>query len=326
MLRSLCVLVSFSASLAVAQTVELSSGEVLKGHVVGVVVNRAKVQLVDGGLRQLDLRQIECERAADGTRKWFAAACADGEMAAPVRDLLQRLRAGRPLDAMELQQLGDRCTKDLVKELEQLTTDKSPAVRARAVSALAMAATPESMRVALAAAKADASGALWRELVGAVANGVGLGAVNAVNGRDDVELAVASKDKAVRAAAAWIAVTLGSKTAQPALAAMVGDADHHVRESAAMCLGEVGNDAGAKVLITMATREQSPDVEANRKAPPETRDLLMRGAHRERVRAIEMLGELRHAPAATGLKALTGHADREIATAAKAALAKLDAK
>lgn len=326
MLRPLCVLLSFSGSLALAQTVELASGEVMKGHVVGVAVNRAKVQLVEGGLRQIDLRQIACERAADGTRKWFAAECADGEMAAPVREQLQRLRSGRPLDALELQGLGDRCTKDLVRELEQLSTDKSPAVRARAVTALAMAATPESMRIALAAAKADASGALWREVVGRSVSGVCLGAIAAANGRDDVELAVATKDKSVRAAAAWIAVQLGSKTAQPALTAFVGDADHHVRESAAMCLGEAGSDAGAKVLLAIATREQSPDVEANRRAPAATRDLLVRIAHRERVRAIELLGELRHAPAATSLKALTGNADREVATAAAAAIAKLDAK
>ena len=108
--------------------------------------------------------------------------------------------------------------------------------------------------------------------------------------------------------------------ALPVLATFVGDSDHHVRESAAMALGECGDARGAKLLIAMCARERSPEVEANKKADAETRALVARIASRERIRCCELLGSLHCKEAIATLTALGKHKDGALAAAAKKAL------
>ncbi len=322
--RLLPVAVLYLGAALAAQEVILSSGEVLPGTVAAVAKNRAKVQLADGSLRQIDVRSIDCACLADGTTRRFAAQLVDGPVTAPAQALLARLQAGG-LQLPELVQLTDNCTSALLDELKKLAAAKAPAVRSQAARALALAATKESVRIALDAALADGSGALLREVAPALTTGACLGALAEVDAVADVEKGLTSKDRVARFSCAWVAAKLGSTTALPVLATFVGDADHHVREAAATCLGECGDAAGAKLLITMCKRERSPAMEANRDADAATKELVAQGARRERMHCCELLGRLRHAPAAPVLTTLAKHKDTGIAEAAQAALKQIEA-
>jgi HEAT repeat protein len=312
-----------AASLA-AQQVILSTGEVLAGTVASVAKNRAKLQLADGSLRQVDVRSIDCARTAHGTVERFPATLLDGPIAAAPQALLARLQAGA-LQLPELIQLTDNCTTALLDELKKLTAAKAAAVRAQAARALAMAATKESVRAALDAALADGSGALLREVAYALTSGACLAALGEADARADVEKGLTSKDKVTRYSCAWIAAKLGSTDAPPVLATFVADSDHHVRESAATCLAECGDAAGAKLLIAICKRERSPAMDANRDVDAATKELVARGARRERIHCCQLLGSLKHAPAVPTLTALAKHKDAGIAEAAQAALKQIEA-
>ncbi|HEX6810815.1 MAG TPA: HEAT repeat domain-containing protein [Planctomycetota bacterium] len=309
-----------------AQQVLMASGEAIPGKVVSVAGHRAKVEMTGGGLKMIDVRHLDHERLADGTTKRHAARLADGGPTPAAEKQLARMQKGEVLALPELLQLTENCTSALVAELQKLVAGKNAAVRGAAGRALALAATKESMRTALDAALADNTGALWREIANALTGGACLGALEELSACADIEKGMASKDKAVRGVCAWIATKLGSQTAIPVLATFVADSDHHVRESAAVCLAEAGNDAGAKVLLAICKRERSPAMEANRDADPATRELVARATLRERIHACELLGKLRHAAAAPTLTALSKHADAGIASAAKKALEALAAK
>jgi HEAT repeat protein len=322
---ALCLLLALAAAVP-AQQVLMASGEPIAGKVVSVAGHRAKIEMTGGGIRMADVRTIDRERTADGATRHHAAKLAEGGLTPAVQSQLTRMQKGEVLALPEMMQLTENCTAALVAELQKLVASKSAAVRATASQALAMTATKEGVRAALDAALADKTGALWREVANALTSGACLGAIEDLTALADIEKGLTSKDKSVRRACAWIATRLGSKDAIPVLATFVADSDHHVRESAAMCLAEAGNDAGAKVLLTICKRERSPAMEANRDADQATRDLVARGTQRERVMACELLGKLKHAPAAPTLTALSKHADPAIAAAAQKALAELTTK
>jgi HEAT repeat protein len=309
-----------------AQEVVMSSGESIPGKVVSVASHRAKIEMAGGGFKMVDVRTIDRERTADGATKHHAAKLAEGALSPMAQSQLARMQKGETLAPPEVMQLTENSTQALVAELQKLVASKIPAVRAAASRTLAMTATKEGVRAALDAALADDTGALWREVANALMNGACLGAIEDLAACADIEKGLASKDKSVRRACAWIATKLGSKEAIPVLATFVADSDHHVRESAAMCLAEAGNDAGANVLLAICKREKSPEMDANRDADPATRDLLVRVTRRERVTACELLGKLHHAAAAPTLTALSKHADTAIAAAAQKALAELSSK
>jgi HEAT repeat protein len=321
---ALCLLLTVAAAMP-AQEVVMSSGESIPGKVVSVANHRAKIE-AGGALRVVDVRTIDHERTADGATKHHAAKLAEGGLSPAVQSQLARMQKGDALAPPEVMQLTENCTAALVAELQKLVASKSAAVRAAASRTLAMTATKEGVRAALDAALADDTGALWREVANALTNGACLGAIEALEACADIEKGLTSKDKSVRGACAWIGTNLGSKAAIPVLATFVADPDHHVRESAAMCLAEAGNDAGANVLLAICKRERSPMMEANRGADPATRDLVARVTLRERVTACELIGKLHHAAAAPTLTALSKHADPAIAAAAQKALADLTAK
>jgi len=321
---ALCSLLTLAAAMP-AQEVVMSSGESIPGKVVSVAGHRAKIE-AGGALRMVDVRTIDHERTADGATKHHAAKLAEGGLSAPAQSQLARMQKGDVLAPPEAMQLTENCTGALVAELQKLVANKSPAIRATASRTLAMTSTKEGVRAALDAALADNTGALWREVANALTSGACLGAIEDLAALADIEKGLTSKDKSVRAACAWVATKLGSKEAIPVLATFVADPDHHVRESAAMCLAEAGNDAGANVLLAICKRERSPAMEANRDADPATRDLVARVTRRERVTACELLGKLHLAAAAPTLTALGKHADPAIASAAQKALAELTAK
>jgi HEAT repeat protein len=303
----------------------MANGDVMIGTVVAVEGSRAKVKTAEG-LRMVDVRSIDCERLADGSEKYHPAVLTPGPLAAPAQALLQRLRKGDKLDAPDLSLLTAPCTQELVAALTGMLTAKLPAVREQAARALVLTATKEGVRAVLDAALADATGAHWRSVAGAMTAGAVLGAVNELEARADLEKAFASKDKPVRFATAWAAAKLGSTAALPVLATFVGDGDHHVREAAAMCLAERGDASGSKVLVVICRRERSPAMDANRDADPGTRAMLERAARAERLRACELLGRLRSADATGVLAALARHKDAGLAAAAQAAMAAIAGK
>jgi HEAT repeat protein len=307
-----------------AQEVQMSSGEVLAGEVVGVEDNRAKIRGADGKLRLVDVRRIDNARAADGTTKRFAAKLIDGPMSADATRALERLESGEALAPPELFQLTERCNRDAFAKLEQLAASDKRAVRQCAAQALAMAATPETVKAALEAALADSDPGLLREVGSLVGHGAALAAVEEAGATELLEKGMASKDQKARFGFAWAAARLGSDEALPVLATFLTDRDHHARESAAMALAERGDDAGAKILIEIAKRKRAPAEAANRGADDETKALVARMVLRERVRACELLGRLKCDEATSSLRALLRSKEPELAAAAERALAQID--
>ncbi|HEX5053034.1 MAG TPA: HEAT repeat domain-containing protein [Planctomycetota bacterium] len=307
------------------QEVQMTSGEVIAGELLTIENNRARIRGADGSLRVAAVRDVECVRAADGTIQRHAAALVDGPRSPEVAGLLARLRKGDALEVPELVQLTERCDAALCAELKQLTTHKSSAMRLLAARALAIAATPETVRAALEAALAESGSAMLGQVAGCLGNGAALAAIEAAGATKLVEQGMESKDRQARFGCAWLAAQLGSQAALPVLATFVGDVDHHLRESAAMCLAEHGNDAGAKVLLTIARRERSPEMAANRCADAATQALIERAARRERLRACELLGQLHHAAAVPMLRSFAAGKDAELAAVATKALAAIEA-
>ncbi len=315
------VVVSFlcSPATATAQEVLFTNGTSLAGSVVSVEGSRAKVRCADGSMRTVDVRDIDLEVDAKGEEKRHAATVAKGPTAPPAAALLARLAKGEALELPDLVMLTANCTQEVLDGLQKTLAGKAAAPRALAAQALAMTATQDGVKAAIAAAKADPT--LWKSVATALDSGAALAAVHAVDARADIETAMTHKDRIVRFCASWVAAHLASKSALPILATFLADSDHHIRESAAVGLAECGDASGAKVLMTMARREKSPAMEANRDADAATRDLVARGARQERIRACKLLGALKVKDAVATLTALGKHADGDIAAAAKAALA-----
>lgn len=301
------------------QHVRLDSGETIDGSIDAVLGCKAKVRTTDGKVRQIDVRTIAFTRKSDGVETLHAATLATGEISPPARALLARMAAGEVLAPPEVWQLTEQCPASMVAELTGLTT--KPKTRAMALAALARSATKEGVRVAVDVATKDGTGQAWREVAPHLLANAGVAALADAEAITDVEKALTHKDRPTRFAVAWIATKLGSTAALPVLTTFLQDPDHHLRESAATCLAEAGDAGGAKLLLTMAKREKSPAMDANRAADAETRAFVARGAVAERVRACELLGRLRAKDAVPVLTMLQKHGDPALATAARDALA-----
>jgi HEAT repeat protein len=302
----------------------MSSGEVLAGEVIGVDDNRARIRDADGKVRVVDVRRIDHARAADGSTKRFAAKLIDGPLSAEATRALERLESGEELAYPELFQLTERCNAEAAAKLERLAASDKRAVRQRAAQALAMAATPETVKAALEAALAAGDAAVLREVGSLVGHGAALAAVEEAGATGLLEKGMASKDQKARFGFAWAAARIGSDDALPVLATFLTDRDHHTRESAAMALAERGDDSGAKILIEIAKRKRAPAEAANRDADDETKALVARAVMRERVRACELLGRLKCEAAAASLRALLRSKEPELAAAAERALAQIE--
>ncbi|MBL8749310.1 MAG: HEAT repeat domain-containing protein [Planctomycetes bacterium] len=286
---------------------------------VSVDGSRAKVKCADGSMRMVDVRDIDLEVDAKGEEKRHAATLAKGPTTPRATALLARLVKGEVLELPDLVGLSENCTQEVLDGLQKTLAGKAAAPRALAAQALALSATQEGVKAAIAAAKADPT--LWKGVANALDSGAALAAMQAIDARADIETAMTHKDRIVRFCASWVAAHLESKDALPVLATFLADSDHHIRESAAVGLAECGDAAGAKVLMTMAKREKSPAMDANRDADAATRDLVARGARQERIRACKLLGALKAKDAVATLTSLGKHGDPDIAAAAKAALA-----
>lgn len=316
-----CLTIATLLAVVAAQEVRMSNGDVIAGSVKSVDGSRARIATTDGKMRVVGVDLIDSELLADGSVKRHPARLATGVLETPMQTALARLQKGAVVTEDELLPLTARCTQEAIDALRAIAANKGHKSRQLAARILALTATKEGIRAAFDAANADVGGPLWPAIANAISSGACIGAIDAAGGRPDVEAMLVSKDRQVRFATAWIAAKLGSADALPVLATFVGDPDHHARESAATCLAECGNAAGAKVLIGMCSREKSPAMEANKKADTETRELLVHLAARERIRCCELLGRLKCKEAIPALTALGKHRDQVLAEAARRALA-----
>ncbi|MCB9879204.1 MAG: HEAT repeat domain-containing protein [Planctomycetes bacterium] len=302
--------------------VVLDDGEVLVGSIEEVTGTRAKVRLADGQVRMIDVRRIT--RTVRGDAVAFVAAKTVERPPSPTAAAAVReLRAGEEVPLPNLLQATDPLCVEVLGQLRELAGDSRRPVRVQAVRALTFAATVDALQAAFAAAEEDA--ALLDEIARCASTGSALAAIDGSGGLTALMRCLGSRDKNVRAGAAWIGVHLGAEAAVPVLRTFVRDGDHHLRESAAMALAEHGDDAGAAVLIDIARRNSSPAMAANRDADAATRDAVARACRRERLAAIELLGRLRCAKARAALQQVTKQrqADDEVRAAAAAALARI---
>jgi len=317
--------VLLSCALLPAQEVWLEGGDVLPGSVVDVKDNRARIRGADGALRQLHVRRIDHEVAADGTVRRFAASMHEGAIDAAERALLEQVQKGQEAPFPELMQATERSSRAFVEALQaELASDKA-AVREQAARVLVVTAVPEAVHAALAAAVEESKGRMLKTIASSLSSGSSLAALAASDALALVDAGLEAKDPDTRFSLAWVGARLGSQAALPVLARSLTDSDHHVRESAAFALAERGDAAGASLLMTMARRSRSPVQNANRSADAETRALVDRLALRERCRACELLGLLRHEPALAVLRKLATDKDPQLAAAAGAAVAAITA-
>jgi HEAT repeat protein len=181
------------------------------------------------------------------------------------------------------EQLARRPSRALLDALAALCADKNKELRRRGVAALARLRTRESVAAAAAAVVAEKDAALRRELASS------LFSVQEIFRRADtaasVKAGVADKDAIVRVAFA----SLSPPDFAPAIPVLeadgLGSADHHVRESAAMELGERGDASGEGVLVSMLARTSMPGV-------TDDPALMERLLVREQVAICRILGKL----------------------------------
>jgi hypothetical protein len=156
--------------------------------------------------------------------------------------------------------LAKRPTRGIHDALVALTTDKSRETRARAIGTLTQLHTKESVTAATKAVLAEKDTTARRR--GALL----LFSVQEIFQRSDaaasVEAGIAHSDPTVR----YVFAMLSPPDLEAANAILRNEAlkssDHHVRESAALELGQRGDAAGTSVLIGMLGRTSLPGFEA----------------------------------------------------------------
>ncbi len=316
--------VLFCLGAARAQEVVLDGGETIAGTVAQVKDNRVQVRGVDGAMRQLSVRQVECERRADGTLRRFHADLRDGDMDPAESALLASVQKAQEVPFPELMRATERCSRAFVEALRRELTQGSAGRRTQAARVLAVTSVPEAVKAALEVAVEDHTGRMLAVVV-AMWNGASVGALEAAEALALLDQGLATKDADARFQVAWLGAQLGSDAALPVLARFLGDSDHHVRESAAVALAERGDAAGVAIVLAMAKRDRAPVQIANRGADAETRAMCDRIAGRERCHACELLGKLHHEPALPVLRRLATAKDEALAAAAKAAVAAITA-
>lgn len=137
------------------------------------------------------------------------------------------------------------------------------------------------------------------------------------------------KIKEVRYAFALILSKVGDKAAIPTLKSMLKKRDHHIKESAAEGLAELGDDSGARVLIKMIryTDRNHPFLVANKevKREPKSWARLLETVDQERIRVCGHLEKLKCTKAKKALEKLRDRARPAVKEAAMKALATFEA-
>lgn len=311
---------------ALGQTVELTTGERHTGKIGSISNNRMKFRDTSGRVMQFELRRIRFSIDDQHKITRYAAQYVSGPMSAQQRSMLSKLKLGQPLPPYEYQLLTKDCTEELIKELKGLSGSEKKEQRIGAICSLGSAGLKESCVRALDAALEDEDPEVRRAAIQSMMNETSAAALKAGNQGARVESGLTTKDKKARLGFAWIGVRLGSKKALAALVPYVKDKDHHIREEVAMLLAEHGNAAGLSTLHLMLRRKESPALKANRDAPESVLKTIMAADHREKLAVCHLLGKLASKKSTSTLKKAAKSKDKDIATAAQAALSNLLAK
>ncbi len=180
--------------------------------------------------------------------------------------------------------LGEKPARAVHDALVELTSSKRKELRGRAVHALTMLRTRESVAAAAKAVAAEKDRKLRREAASALLSVREI--VTRADAAESVKAGLADKDKSVRVIFALLAAE-GDATALAVLEKDgIGHSDHHFRESAAIELAHRGSAAGEPILIKMLQRKRIPGLED---AGPE---LATRQLVREHVEICRLLGKL----------------------------------
>jgi HEAT repeat protein len=231
------------------------------------------------GMRSVPVRRVVQVVGADGQEIALDRTLRDGEPRPEAAAALASLAAADEPALREIQErLADSMSRAVMDRLAQLAKDKKGDLRARAGETLLLMGTAEPLRAGLDIALGDADADVRRRVSSALFQVQG--ALRAEGLADRVAEGLGDRNPAVKATFALVLGGLGDARARDVLKACLRNGDHHVRESAAEVLAELGDDAGVSVLVGMLSRTRHP-------AGP---DLPARIALDEKIRVCDLLG------------------------------------
>lgn len=209
-------------------------------------------------------------------------------------------------------QLGQHRSRSVFDAAAALVGDANKQLRLRAITLLARLCTRQAALAAVAAVLAEKDAGTRRAAASA------LFAVGEIIKRSDADAAIqkgiAHADAEVRVVFAMLAKPDDAAANEVLRTDGLRHADHHVRESAAMELGERGDGAGESVLIGMLNRSRVPGLEGDA-------DFLERALVREQVDICQALGRIGTPSAKAALTKATKSRREAVRSAATAALA-----
>jgi len=265
----------------------------------------------DKGMRSVSKRRVVRLTGDDGAEIALARQLTDVPADGALKAALEELSAAPP-ERMRMveEQLADSMSRAVVAELVELSRSKKADTRARAATTLLLMGLDEPVRAGLAVALGDPDKGVRLRLASTLFE------VRAVLRTDDVAPGLEDRDAAAKATFAMVLGGLGDRRAVPVLrTAGLKNSDHHVRESAAETLAELGDDAGVTILIGMLSRAKHP---AGASLPE-------RLVVEEKVRVCGHLERLRARKAVPALKQAARSKNAELAAAANRALAAIAA-
>jgi HEAT repeat protein len=306
--RGFGALLAFAAIAAAAEVVWLD------GHreQVGRVVVKGDRLLLPGekGMRSVATRRVVRVIGEDGEDVAFDRALRDGAPGAETAAMLASLPTAEGAALRDVQdRLADSMSRAVMERLSELARDRKPELRARAGVTLLLMGTSESLAAGLGIATGDGDAGVRRRVASALF--AVLGALGEGGLRDGVAQGLADRDPNVKATCALVLGRLADERARDVLkASCLKSSDHHVRESAAEVLAELGDDAGVGVLVGMLSRTKHPG------GP----DLPARIVLEEKVRVCELLRRLKASRALDALRKAARAKEPELAAAAQRAI------
>ncbi len=271
--------------------------------------------------RRIGLRPGEVAAVVDdaGGETPTIPALADGENAPDVAGALASV-LDRKNDGWEmaLERVGRTPTRASHDAFVELTRAKDKALRARAVPALCALHTRESVLAAAAAVLAEKDRGLRRD------GAWRLFSVQEIFKRSEsaevLKQGLADKDADVRYVFAVLAPPDDADAVRILRDEALKNSDHHIRETAALELGERGDASGEALLATMLTRSRLPGFDAG------DEELMTRLLVTEQVAVCRAFAKLGTERGKAALEKATKSPHQAVRAAAEKALAEIAAK
>jgi HEAT repeat protein len=259
------------------------------------------------GLRRVPRSDVAKIVGNDGHEETIARAMVPGALTAEQRADLDGLAKVDDLAFLQARQrLAASMSEAVLARLGEIAASSDPAARARAGDVMVKMGTEASVDAAVALGLGDASDKVRTQVASSLSGIAGLVATQ--GWQEKLRPGLEHKDRTVRALFSLALGRAGDATAIPVLRRdALTHADHHVRESAAETLAELGDDGGLDLLLKMARRTKHPAGD----------DAILLA---ERIRVCGLLGKLGNEKAVTTLKTIARSRDESLADAAKQAL------